>query len=142
MSHGNYLHALDEKGRVSIPKEIRAELVSGLESSVMVTSYYEGCLKAFPIEKWKQMVAVIDQEDFRSLESRQRERLLIGGAHRCPVDNAGRILIPEALRAYAGLKREVVILGGTKGFEIWDFGHYKKMHENLVRKETDANAGE
>jgi len=117
---GRYEYAIDPKGRVNIPSRFREQLSeSGLESIVITN--YSGCIYAYPSGEWER----IEEKLASKVSSVNRKknafvRFFVGGAVEVAPDKQGRILIPPSLRSYAGLDRDVVILGMPNRFEIWD----------------------
>jgi MraZ protein len=117
---GRFEYTIDPKGRVNIPSRFREQLSdTGLET-VVITNY-SGCLYAYPTGEWER----IEQKLASKVSSVNKKknafvRFFVGGAVEVAPDKQGRILIPPSLRSYAGLDREVVILGMPNRFEIWD----------------------
>lgn len=110
---------LDAKGRLAIPARHRDGLANGI-GRVIVTADHGGCLLIYPLAAWEpieaQLMALSSFDDrIRSLQ-----RLIVGHADEVEVDAAGRILIPPALRRYAGLDRHVVLVGQGRKLELWD----------------------
>lgn len=111
---------LDAKGRLAIPARHREGLSSAGNGRVIVTADHGGCLLIYPLAAWEpieaQLMALSSFDDrIRSLQ-----RLIVGHADEVEVDAAGRILIPPALRRYAGLDRHVVLVGQGRKLELWD----------------------
>jgi len=117
---GRFEYTIDPKGRVNIPSRFREQLSdTGLET-VVITNY-SGCLYAYPTGEWER----IEQKLASKVSSVNKKknafvRFFVGGAVEVAPDKQGRILIPPSLRSYAGLDREIVILGMPNRFEIWD----------------------
>ena len=117
---GRYEYTIDPKGRVSIPSRFREQLSeSGLES-VVITNY-SGCIYAYPAVEWEKIEEKLAAK-VSSVHQKKNAfvRFFLGGAVEVTPDKQGRILIPPSLRSYAGLDRDVVIIGMPKRFEIWD----------------------
>jgi MraZ protein len=118
MFRGRSKHVLDEKGRLAIPARFK-EVLKAKEDSCLVLTNHFSCLWAFVRDDWRlieQKVAELNQLD-HSVSAFLR--YFISGAQECPVKQ-GRITIPPDLREISGLKKEVVLVGGLKLFEIWD----------------------
>ncbi|MFA0815642.1 MAG: division/cell wall cluster transcriptional repressor MraZ [Anaerofustis sp.] len=117
MLGGEYRHAIDEKGRVSIPVKFRNDL-----GNVFVISkgIGEDCLFVFTLLEWRRLEEKIRKLPLTDKKARRFSRYLVGGATECEVDKQGRAMIPQYLRDYAGLKKEVVLVGLTTRVEIWD----------------------
>lgn len=108
---------LDNKGRIAIPTRYRDILSNGL---VCTIGLHHPCLMLYPIEEWQQI-----QQKLATLSSmieveRRISRLLLGHATECPMDSAGRILLPITLRQYAKLDKNTMFVGQSNKFEIWD----------------------
>jgi len=117
---GRFEYTIDPKGRVNIPSRFREQLSDTGMESVVITNY-SGCLYVYPAEEWER----IEEKLASKVSSVNRKknafvRFFVGGAVEVSPDKQGRILIPPSLRSYAGLDKEVVILGMPNRFEIWD----------------------
>ena len=126
---GRSRHALDSKGRLAIPSRFREVLDQRREDCLVVTNK-DGCLWSFTREDWRVLeekaanLPLFDEAGIVFL------RYFMSGAVECPLKN-GRITIPLALREDAGLKKEVMVLGHLKRFEIWDKDKWE--NDELVR---------
>ena len=118
MFRGRYEHTIDPKGRLSIPSRYREELTSR-RVSTLVLSEGDHSVWAFPLDAWEQFEERLRQHAPLSPERRNVVRVMVASAKECPVDRAGRTLVPPELRDFAGLKKEVVITGALEWFEIW-----------------------
>ncbi len=120
---GSYEHALDEKGRVSLPVRFREVLCSQGDSRLVITTNLDSegqCLVAYPMDQWmsfQEKVAAMPQFDRAVI---LLKRLHIAGATEVTADRQGRILIPPLLREYAGLQSQVLFAGLGEKIEIWD----------------------
>jgi MraZ protein len=120
---GNCVHAVDEKGRVSLPSDFRKVLGEGSQQSVVLTNYIsEGsrCIEGFALDAWEDFEARLREKSRFSSKLQRLENFYLSRASECPVDSNGRILVPAYLRQYAGLEREVVFTASIHGFRIWD----------------------
>ena len=125
---GEYTHNLDPKKRLSVPAKFRKELGDG----AVLTRGLDGCLWLFPSGQWAQLAERISALPMAQADSRSFARLLLSGATEVQFDSLGRILVPEYLKAYAGLQREVVVAGVHTRIELWDksaWAEYKKKLE-------------
>ena len=125
---GEYTHNLDPKKRLSVPAKFRKELGDG----AVLTRGLDGCLWLFPSDQWSELAQKISTLPMAQADSRSFARLLLSGATEVEFDGLGRILIPEYLKTYAGLSREVVVAGVHSRLEIWDkeaWADYKKILE-------------
>ena len=113
---GEYRHAIDEKGRLSIPAKFRARL----EEGAVVTRGLDGCLTLYPIAEWKILAERLANLPISQADARAFSRLLLAGAMEAEIDKAGRIMLPSYLRSYASLKKDVVVAGLYNRVEIWE----------------------
>jgi MraZ protein len=130
---GEYRHTFDAKNRVSLPAKFRKEL--GM--SVIVTRGLDHCLYIFPKSAWKKEAARISAHSTGSAAGRGLARLMLAGASEAEIDSAGRILIPDYLRAFASLSTKSVIAGVSDHAEIWDENAWETYTKNIER---DADA--
>lgn len=126
---GRFYHALEQKGRLSIPTSFRSQL----GETVVVTAGLDGCLFLFDKENWQEVVAEATHLPLTQKTARDWTRYLAGNASEVAFDNLGRILIPEHLRTSAHLTKNTVVVGSLKRIEIWDQESY---HEYL--KDVDS----
>lgn len=118
MFRGRYEHALDSKGRISIPSKFREVLNKKYDDRLVITNF-DHCLLAFPYEEWNQLVEQkVGSFSILKKETSAFLRFFYSSAIDCNVDNHGRLLIPQTLRDYANLKKEVMLLGEGRFFEI------------------------
>lgn len=119
---GTHEHAIDDKGRTSVPASFRELLAARGDAHLVVTTNLDeaACLVAYPPGEWQalyQRIATLPRFDERAIRLR---RLFVAGAAECPIDAQGRILVPPTLREYAGLARDVIWAGTGREMEIWD----------------------
>ncbi len=112
---GEYSHAIDAKGRLIIPAKFR----EGLGERFIATRGLENCLFVFPTKEFEALADKMRQLPMGSGAAREFTRLLFSGASECELDPQGRILLPTSLRTYAGLEKEVVLVGVSSRVEIW-----------------------
>jgi MraZ protein len=110
---GIYEHSLDAKGRLAIPARLRDEL----GSTFYVTLSMEKCLTAYSSESWD---ALMDKIRAMPKVKQNKMRPLFSHAAKCDVDGQGRILLPQNLRDFAGLTRDVTVVGTGETAEFWD----------------------
>ncbi|HVZ11291.1 MAG TPA: division/cell wall cluster transcriptional repressor MraZ [Candidatus Paceibacterota bacterium] len=132
---GEYNHNLDAKKRLSVPSKFRKELGEG----AVITRGLDNCLFVFPREQWNQLAAKLGNTPLVRQDSRSFSRLLLSGAMEVDFDGLGRILIPEYLKQYAGLKKAVVVAGVYNRLEIWDESVWQTYKANL-EKNSDSIA--
>ncbi|NQV11793.1 division/cell wall cluster transcriptional repressor MraZ [Candidatus Uhrbacteria bacterium] len=125
---GEYKHALDDKGRVSIPVKFRASLKTG----AVVTRGLDNALVLYTPKEWGLLAQKLASLPISQQNSRAFARLMLAGAMDVKIDKQGRVAIPEYLRKYAGIKKNVVLAGLFNRIEIWDestWESYKKKTE-------------
>jgi MraZ protein len=127
---GEFDHTIDEKGRVAVPARFREELREGL----VVTRGFDRCLQAFPRPTWQGLAERISALSLGNEEARSLRRLIFSGAAELEVDRQGRILIPQNLREYAGLKEQILIAGMNTYFELWSRERWNTVLETLDSK--------
>jgi transcriptional regulator MraZ len=130
---GRYEHAIDGKGRTSLPSRFREALAGLGETRLILTTGFEPCVVAYPIPEWNAFeakVAALPQFDPSVTMLR---RVYISSAMECDVDKLGRILIPATLRKHAELTRELLWTGMGPTLELWD----KDRHDSLRRSVVD-----
>jgi len=113
---GEYKHTLDEKGRIAIPAKFRMNISSG----AIITRGLDHCLFMFDLQEWEKMVQKITALPLAQSNARAFSRLMLAGAMDVKIDVQGRILIPDYLREYAQLKKQVIVAGVYSRIEIWD----------------------
>lgn len=132
---GEYEHTLDEKKRVSLPKAFR----TALGKNIIITRGLDNCLFVYSRSSWERVAAKLQELSFAQADTRGFSRFLLSGAAEVEVDAAGRILIPEHQKQFAGLDKEVVFAGVSDRVEVWDkekWGAYK----SAIEQNADALA--
>jgi len=123
MFRGHYTHTVDDKGRVAIPARFREALAGLQEERLVVTKFAlhgRRCLDVYPFGAWQELEERLrEKKRFDPVVARFRN-YYVSGAHECVVDSQGRILLPQLLREYAGLRRDVMFTGDIEKFRIWD----------------------
>ena len=132
---GEYEHTLDEKKRVSLPKAFRA----ALGKKMVMTRGLDNCLFVYSKESWEKVAAKLDQLSFAQADTRGFNRFILSGAAEVSPDGAGRILIPEHQKEFAGLKKTVVFAGVSDRVEIWDSALWKS-YKAKIEHQADAMA--
>ena len=122
---GEYRHNLDTKGRMAIPVKFRDTLVGG----AIVTRGLDNCLFVFANKEWSALAEKLMALPLTQANSRAFVRLMLAGAADVPLDAQGRILVPDYLRAYAHLKKDVVVTGLYNRVEIWDAENWDRYKE-------------
>jgi MraZ protein len=113
---GTHHPRLDEKGRLFLPARFRDQLAEG----VVMTKGQERCLYVFPTDEFARMTEQMRQAPVTSKSARDYLRVFFAGASDDVPDKQGRVTVPPALRTYAGLTRDCVVIGANTRVEIWD----------------------
>ena len=129
MFYGEYEHSLDRKSRVIIPAKFREAFKDHYVEKFFVTRGLDGCLFLFTEEEWKKQEQKFKSLSFTKKEARKFNRLFFSGASEIICDNQGRILIPQYLKDYAQIQRDVIIIGVSNRIEIWDKARWKEIYE-------------
>lgn len=132
---GEYEHSLDEKKRVMLPKSFG----SGLGRKMVLTRGLDNCLFIYSLPAWKKIADRLQNLSFAQADTRGFNRFLLSGAIEVSADKAGRILIPDHHKQFAGLKRTVVFAGVSDRVEVWDSGAWK-TYKAHIEKQADAMA--
>lgn len=132
---GEYNHSLDPKNRLAVPSKFRGELGQRL----IVTRGLDKCLFVYPVKVWEELAQKLSSLPMGEPDTRSFVRLMLAGATDVDVDKQGRILIPEYLRQYGVMKKNVVIAGLFDRLEIWDERKWAQ-YKTRAEKGTDEIA--
>jgi MraZ protein len=128
---GEYKHTIDSKRRLAIPAKFRKEL----GRKMIITKGFENCLFVYSEKKWKELMRRFESMPTAQSGARILNRVFLSGAMEVELDALGRILIPEYLKKYAFLKKDVIVCGLANKLEIWDsqkWEDYKKRAEKEI----------
>ncbi len=131
MFMGEYNHTIDAKGRLIIPTKFR-EL---LGEEFVLTRGLDGCLSVYSMEEWTVFEQKLQSLPLTNQNARKFSRFFVAGATVCELDKQGRILVPQSLREFAGLTKDVVVTGVLNRIEIWS-----KEKWNVTYDCDDMNA--
>ncbi|OGG39194.1 cell division/cell wall cluster transcriptional repressor MraZ [Candidatus Jorgensenbacteria bacterium GWA1_49_17] len=130
---GEHKHNLDTKGRLAIPAKFRGDLSAG----AIITRGLDRSLFIFGTGEWENLVKKLTSLPLAQANSRAFVRLMLAGASDVELDAQGRVLIPDYLREYAGLKKQAVIAGLYNRIEVWDAEVWKQY-----KSKTEAASDE
>ena len=133
---GEYTHKIDAKGRMAVPAKFRA----GLKGGAVVTRGLDQSLFLYTNKEWKVLAEKLAALPLSRSDARAFARLMLAGAMDVDIDKQGRILIPDYLRSYGLLKKEVVVAGLYNRIEIWDkvtWDKYKAKTEKAADSITE-----
>ncbi|MBI4431988.1 MAG: division/cell wall cluster transcriptional repressor MraZ [Candidatus Omnitrophica bacterium] len=129
MFYGEHEHTIDRKGRLIIPSKFREVFKENYVERFFVTRGLDTCLFVFTEEEWKKQEARFKGLPFTNSEARHFNRLYFSGACEVTCDRQGRILVPDYLKDYAGVKRDVVIVGVSNRMEIWSKDNWTEFYK-------------
>ena len=130
MFYGEYEHSLDKKGRLILPSKFREAAKSNYIEKFFMTRGLDNCLFMIPEEEWKIQEGKFRSVPFTKSQSRKFNRLYFSGAQDVVFDKQGRVLIPRYLKEFAGIKRDVMIVGVSNRIEIWDLEKWKEFYSS------------
>ncbi len=129
---GEYRHNLDDKKRLALPAGLRPKL----GKKVVLTRGLDNCLFVYPLAQWQKLTEELEKLPMGQVDARNFSRFLFAGAVETELDSLGRILIPDYLKDFAGLKGKVVIVGVSRRVELWD---EERWQENTSKIERQAD---
>lgn len=130
---GEYSLTVDEKGRLSIPVKFRALLGRG----AVVTRGLDSALFLYTGKEWKNLAGKLAGLPISRANTRAFSRLMLAGAMDVEMDGQGRVILPDYLRQFAGIKKRVVLAGLYNRLELWDEGKWQKY-----KSDTEKGAGD
>lgn len=123
MFMGEYNHTIDAKGRLIVPSKFR----EALGDTFVVTKGLDGCLFVYDNEEWQAFEEKLRSLPITNKEARQFARFFLAGAAEVEVDKQGRILVPNILREFAQINKDVVLIGVASRIEIWSKERFEGM---------------
>jgi len=133
---GRYEHAIDGKGRTSLPSRFREVLAATGDARLVITTGLDPCLVAYPMHEWvafEERLAKLPQFDASVAMLR---RIYVSGAVDCEIDRLGRLLIPASLRKHAGLDREALWAGMGRHVELWSRDRFDALSQGALADDT------
>lgn len=132
MFRSSSFHTIDAKGRVIIPARFRVDLKDNDKGTGVMISNKDDCLYAYTFSEWEAVENRILAA--KSANMAEFRRFFLGNSCECMLDNQDRILIPKSLREYAGLEKEIVLVGNLDHFEIWDRTKWDEVNKRTEQK--------
>ncbi|MHC1747406.1 MAG: division/cell wall cluster transcriptional repressor MraZ [Cellulosilyticaceae bacterium] len=129
---GEYRHSLDDKARVIIPSKYREKL----GTDFILTKGLDGCLFIYPQSEWSLFEQKLKTLPLTNENARKFVRFFLAGAVECTTDKQGRILIPNNLRVYSHIEKDIVFIGMGNRIEVWNSSKWDQYND----EEFDANA--
>ena len=136
MFTGEYRHAVDGKGRIAVPARFRVQLDGG----TVVARWLDSCLAVFPHDAWDDLAAKVGSLPITDANARVFQRYVFAGAFEAELDRQGRLLVPQSLRAFAGLEGEAVVVGSRDHAEIWAPARWDDYRRGLEDPDALAQA--
>jgi len=133
---GEYTYSIDEKKRLAIPAKFR----QALGKRAVITRGIDNCLVIYPISEWQKSAKKLESLPTSQADSRGFARIMLSGAVDVELDKLGRILVPDYLKGYALLKKNIIILGLSNRIEIWDETRWQQYKKD-VEKDVGDIAG-
>ena len=128
---GEYEHSLDAKGRLIMPAKLREDI----GEKFIITKGLDGCLFAFSLEEWKNFEQKLRALPISNKDARAFSRFFFAGAIDCEIDKQGRFLISSNLREFAGLTKDVLIVGMDSRLEIWSKDKWTECDDDISADE-------
>lgn len=132
---GEYTHTLDPKNRISMPAKFRKDL----GRAVVLTRGLDHCLFVYPKKAWLKEAEARAAHAGGTAAARGLARLFLAGAMEAEIDGAGRVLIPDHLKGFAGITAKAVVAGVATRVEIWDEKAWKS-YTSAIERDADAFA--
>lgn len=132
MFRGRYEHAIDKKGRTSLPARFREVLAASDESRLILTTGLDPCVVAYPMQEWlrfEERLAALPRFDPSVAMIR---RIYVSGAVECDLDKLGRVLVPATLRKHADLDREALWAGMGTHVELWSQTRFESLRAEVL----------
>lgn len=130
---GQYEHQLEEKGRLSVPKKFRGSL----ESGAILSQGLDGCLFLYPKSVWEALVQKLANLPLTKTDARAFLRSLSYAAVEVELDKIGRILVPDYLKKFAGIKETCILAGALDRIEIWDKVKFETYTQDVNSKSAE-----
>lgn len=125
---GEYEHSLDDRGRITLPRKVRQEITG---TTIVIARGFDTCVFGYDLSQWeaesaKQLVSPITDRDGRSVR-----RYLFSSAEKADIDKLGRIVLPTHLKEYAGIGKEITVIGAGDHFELWNTKTWNTYKQTL-----------
>jgi MraZ protein len=130
---GEYQHTIDEKGRMAVPAKFRVKLAKG----AVVTRGLDNCLFLYTGGEWKNLAERLAKLPISKANTRAFARLMLAGAMDVSLDKQGRIILPDYLRKYAGIGKNVIVAGLYSRLEIWDEAKWETYKNGTEKTSGD-----
>ncbi|MGI5880104.1 MAG: division/cell wall cluster transcriptional repressor MraZ [Syntrophomonadaceae bacterium] len=125
---GEYQHSLDVKGRITIPSKFREQLMERF----VATKGLDNCIFLYPMDEWQAIENKLKSLPFTRADVRAFARFFFSGASELEVDKQGRVVLPGNLRDYAGIDKDVIIIGVGTRVEIWSNDSWNEYNQSAA----------
>lgn len=132
MFSGRFKHAIDGKGRTSVPSRFREVVTSRGDTCLAITTSMERCLVAYTLDDWRAFEERLAQESSYEPAIVALRRVVLSGVEFCEFDKTGRVLLTATLRDHARLSKDAVWAGLGNKIEIWDAATFEDLRAQLV----------
>ncbi|GAB3009166.1 division/cell wall cluster transcriptional repressor MraZ [Niabella terrae] len=126
---GEFEATVDTKGRFLLPAGFKKQLAEQDTVQFVINRGFEKCLSLYPVSSWSPLAEKINALNDFDPKVRQFKRYFLNGATLVEPDTAGRLLLPQGLREYAGLEKNIVLVPAGNKMEIWDSAKYKEFFD-------------
>lgn len=130
---GEYAHSIDEKSRLAIPTKFRSDLADG----AVITRSPDKCLFLYTRAEGQKLAEKVSNQPFSQAQNRAFARLMLANAMEVTLDKQGRIILPDYLKKFAGLKKQVIITGLYNRLEIWDAAVWTKYKQSTEKQSEE-----
>ena len=130
---GEYIYSIDDKKRLAIPAKFR----KALGKRAVITRGLDNCLVIYPLEEWQKLAKKLENLPSAESDARAFARIILSGAVDVELDKLGRILVPDYLKDYAFLKKNVAINGLSNKIEVWEETRWKEYKEKTEKQIGD-----
>lgn len=134
---GEFKHNLDAKNRLTIPAKLRMEL----GEKPVLTRGLDNCLFIYPNRDWQLFMEKMNNLPLGQKKARDFKRFMLSGASEVEIDEAGRVLIPDLLKKYAGIEKSIVVIGVQDRIEIWDENSWDNYIAGAEKLSADIAEG-
>lgn len=126
---GNYSYTIDEKNRFNVPAKFRRQLDDESNQTFILTIGLDSCVYAYPLSHWKRVLQNLQSLDLKRSENREFIRAVSAYADEVHLDKQGRLVIPPNLKSYAGLEKNITVVGVFDKIEVWNSDLFAKTME-------------
>ena len=134
---GEFRHTIDAKGRLIVPSRLRVELKG---DQVVLTKWLDGCIAMWSQSGWDELERNLQEQNKGDVRARALLRGIAASAHTDDIDKQGRVNMPQGLREYGGIERDVVVTGALSHGEIWSPERWDQVQSKVEEGGLDELA--